>query len=350
MPDLTDEFKEADDALSADKRTIAALKREREQTRKAYETLQRKCDLLTAVDSAVVHAPTWLRPQKKTKRHTGIANLLLSDLHFDEVTPAAAINGCNAFNREIGTLRLRRTAEKTLTVARDYITGIDYDGITVWLNGDVFSGVIHDELKRTNAAPIMASFDYWLDPMVACLKMLADDMLKVHCVGRVGNHGREDRNKIYKGAVEDNWDWLYYRILQRELKDDPRFTWDLPLSVDGVVQHYDHRYMATHGNQFRGGSGISGIQTPLALGDFRKRKRQAAIGEPYDTMLLGHFHSYMTIPGIIVNGSLKGYDEFAFEHNFGFEVPQQAFWVTTPENGPSFHVPIRPGDRKAEGW
>ena len=67
-------------------------------------------------------------------------------------------------------------------------------------------------------------------------------------------------------------------------------------------------------------------------------------------MLLGHFHQYMTLPGIIVNGSLKGYDEYAMISNFGFEVPQQAFWLTTPERGPAFHVAIQPMTRKAEGW
>ena len=153
-----------------------------------------------------------------------------------------------------------------------------------------------------------------------------------------------------KNRVEDNFDWLFYRVLARELRDDVRFTWQLPVTADVSVQQYDHRYLLTHGDQFRGGSGISGIQTPLALGGSRKSKRQQAVGDPFDTMILGHFHQYMTIPGIIVNGSLKGYDEYASISNFGFEVPQQAFWITTPERGPSFHAPIQPMNKKAEGW
>jgi len=67
-------------------------------------------------------------------------------------------------------------------------------------------------------------------------------------------------------------------------------------------------------------------------------------------MLMGHFHQYSTLPGIIVNGSLKGFDEYAYVSNFGYELPQQAFWLTTPSYGPAFHVPIRPQDRKREGW
>ena len=70
----------------------------------------------------------------------------------------------------------------------------------------------------------------------------------------------------------------------------------------------------------------------------------------YDTMILGHFHQYLVIPGVIVNGSLKGYDEYAYVSNFGFETPRQAFWVTTPEHGPSFHTAIEVMNRKNEAW
>jgi len=67
-------------------------------------------------------------------------------------------------------------------------------------------------------------------------------------------------------------------------------------------------------------------------------------------MILGHFHTYMTLPGIIVNGSLKGYDEWVASMNFGYEDPKQAFWVSTPERGPVFHVAVEPMNRKREGW
>ena len=196
----------------------------------------------------------------------------------------------------------------------------------------------------------MASIDFWIDPMVAALQLLAGEFGHVHVPGVVGNHGRNSHKPVMKNRVEDNFDWLFYRILQRELKGDERFTWQLPVTADVTVQHYGHRYLMTHGDQFRGGSGISGIQTPLALGAFRKSKRQQAVADPFDTMLLGHVHQYQTLPGIITNGSLKGYDEYASISNFGFEVPQQAFWITTPERGPAFHVAVQPMNRKAERW
>jgi hypothetical protein len=153
-----------------------------------------------------------------------------------------------------------------------------------------------------------------------------------------------------KNRVEDNFDWFYARILHRELRHDPRFTWSIPLTADVIVQQYGTRILMTHGDQARGGSGISGIQTPLALLNFRKSKNYGAMDNPYDHMVMGHFHQYLTLPGVTVNGSLKGYDEYAAISNFGFEVPAQAAWVTTPERGITWQVALQPSDPKREGW
>ena len=348
MPDLS-EF----DEVSVEGRLRSQrddAKRESARVQKAHDALLVKCDLLTALDSVKSHPPKWLRRKPTKSAHRGIANLLLSDLHLDEVVSAAQMGGVNAYDRKIATRRLEETVHGAIKVARDYISGIEYEGIQLWLGGDIFSGNIHEELKATNASPIMASFDYWLDPMIAAIRLLAEEFGSVHVAGCVGNHGRNTYKPVMKNRVEDNFDWLFYRVIARDFRGDDRVTWQLPVTADVTVHHYDHRYLLTHGDQFRGGSGISGIQTPLALGAFRKSKRQQAVDDPFDTMLLGHFHQYMTLPGIVVNGSLKGYDEYASISNFGFEVPQQAFWISTPERGPAFHVAVQPMDRKAEGW
>jgi hypothetical protein len=60
----------------------------------------------------------------------------------------------------------------------------------------------------------------------------------------------------------------------------------------------------------------------------------------YDTMLLGHWHQLIHLERLIVNGSLKGYDEYAYANNFGFEPPRQALWLTHPEHGITFSMPV----------
>lgn len=74
---------------------------------------------------------------------------------------------------------------------------------------------------------------------------------------------------------------------------------------------------------------------------------------PYDTMLVGHWHQHMQLRRFIVNGSLKGYDEYAYVNNFPFEPPAQAFWITHPQVGKTFSMPVyaeRPQRAAAESW
>lgn len=348
---LDQEFQKANNEERLRKQ-VGEAKRALDQMEKRYSDLQAKYDLTVALDSAVcTDPPVWTKEvaHRDGKWH-GTACLLLSDLHLDEVISAPQMNGVNAYNRRIALRRLQVTAEKFPMMARDFVSGITYDGCVVFLNGDIFSGNIHEELRATNEVPIMNSIDYWVDPIVALLRLAADEFGKVLVVGRVGNHGRNTFKPIFKNRVEDNFDWLFYRIIARELASDSRFSWDLPTSPGGVVKVYSTKFFAHHGDDIKGGTGISGIFTPMSLADFRKSKVQMAIDDPYDYLVLGHWHQYMTLPRIILNGSLKGYDEFARGHNFGFEVPQQAFWITTPEHGVTFSAPIQPMNKSKERW
>lgn len=50
-------------------------------------------------------------------------------------------------------------------------------------------------------------------------------------------------------------------------------------------------------------------------------------------------HTYC-VGGIGVHNSLKGYDEYANQNNFGFEQPQQALWITHPKHGITYRMPV----------
>jgi hypothetical protein len=128
-------------------------------------------------------------------------------------------------------------------------------------------------------------------------------------------------------------------------------TFEISDAMDLTVRLYSTNYTLTHGDQFRGGTGISAELAPLLLGVHRKTVRQAASSRPMDYMVLGHFHQYMPpFRGMIMGGSLKGYDEFAYGLNLRPEPARQAFWVSTPEHGPTISLPILVQDREAEGW
>lgn len=64
-------------------------------------------------------------------------------------------------------------------------------------------------------------------------------------------------------------------------------------------------------------------------------------------MIHGHFHTYSPGDRIIGNGSLCGYNEYAAAGNFAFEAPRQAMWVTHPEHGITYHIPVYVDEPKA---
>jgi hypothetical protein len=334
----------------------ARLAKERDAWKKAardaefaLEASQRRLRLSDALATAQITAPKWAKPAKKKARRA-TALVLLSDLHLDEVVKPDEMLDLNAYNRDIALKRLKKVTQAVPTVARDHLSGFDYDGCVLLLGGDIFTGIIHEELKETNAAPILASLEYWLDPMAAAIQLLRDEFEKLLVVSVVGNHGRMSQKWRYKGAVEDNFDWFLARQLARHFAGDKRISWHIPLALDAYFDVYGFRHLLTHGNQARGGSGIAGLMTPLALFDHRKRRRDAStIGAATHTWL-GHWHQLLLLNGMTVNGSLKGYDEYAFGSNFPYEDPQQAFAVITPEHNVTIQTALYALDRKAERW
>lgn len=350
---LAAEIADASQKLDGQKRENTSLRAALSRVTLERDRLLRQLSLLEALETSKPVRPEWLTPKPaKGKIHRATLCLLLTDTHFDEVVNPDEVDGLNAYNREIAELRLRRLIERTILLARQYMAGVEYDGLLLMLGGDIFSGDIHEELARTNHATLLDSLIYWLGPMGAAVGMLADAFKRVHVAGVPGNHGRMTRKPIAKRRAADNLDSALYRLLERDFAKDSRVTWTVSRAADAHVQAYSTRYLLTHGDQFRGGSGISGALAPLMLGTHRKTRRQAAAGRPYDVMVMGHWHQHLSLPskGLLVGGCLKGYDEYAYVSNFEYLPPTQALWLTTPEYGPGLGVEVHVQDRKAERW
>ena len=282
-----------------------------------------------------VDVPEWLVKKEGRKKQPAIPLSFLSDLHGDEVVNPDEVEGVNEYDRGIAKKRLENFFNKTVRVAKTFLSGLTYSGIVIPIGGDIVSGIIHEELRETNGAKILDGCLYWSAQIASGLRYMADEFGDVYAPCVVGNHGRLDKKPRAKGAVQDNFDWLVYELIARELARDKRIRVDVSKSFDMTFAVYDTRYCMTHGDQFKGGSGISGLLSPLMIGDARKRKRKA-----YDYLIMGHWHQRNHFKRIVVNGSIKGYDEWSARMNFDCEPPQQAFWLTDAEHGVTFEAPI----------
>lgn len=332
------DFSERYDPLVRAQTDKAALQRRLEDLEAVVAKDSVLAKLYAKVSEQQRPPPEWLRkaPPKRAKSPV-IATAFLSDTHFDEVVDPRQINGVNAYDRDIAERRLRTFFEKTILLCDTYLN-FHIEGLVLPLGGDMVSGNIHEELAETNESRILETCLHWSEQLQAGINLLAKHFPKVHIPAVPGNHGRLSKKPRAKGRVQDNFDWLIYKILQ--MRAPKGVTFQVGLDPDVRYSVYDHRYQLTHGDQFRGGSGWGGIASPILRGDQRKRVREEATRTPYDTLLMGHWHQLKDFGKVIINGSLKGYDEYAALENMEFERPQQAFWLTAPHHGRILTCPI----------
>lgn len=337
--------KELEDLRRFKKKALGDIQRLTTELEEVTKTLDTTENIL----GTSIEPPKWLTPAKP-KSSSATIKVILSDTHFDEVVNPDEVDGLNAYNREIAEMRLERWAQNIVKVSRHYLAGMTYDGLVLSLGGDIFSGDIHEELKETNADTILGSLLHWSEQIGGAIELLADEFKKIHVVSVVGNHGRTTRKPRAKLRAKTNYDWLLAKMLERHYQKDERISFQIPDGADAFVKVYDMGHLITHGDQASGGGGIGGVWPPIMRLRARKAQRYLAIGENFQTMWCGHWHQLVQTPGLIVNGSLKGWDEYAAVSNFPYEQPQQAFAIVTPENGITIQAPIFCQDRKKEGW
>lgn len=291
--------------------------------------------------------PKWLTTPK-TKTTDGVPTLMLSDWHGGERVFASQVNGVNEYSVAVMRARAKTLVDSTIHLLQIINPKMDYPGIVLVLGGDMISGNIHDELTATNELNSMPAVLEMFEILTGIIGTMADTFGRVFvpCVG--GNHGR-DTHKIWnKDRHHTSFDWLLYQFLARRFKDDKRITFYIPDSTGAYYKIFNHAYWLVHGDGFRGGDGMIGCLGPILRGDHKTRSRNAQIDQSYDTMLMGHWHQYIHHGRVIVNGSLKGYDEYAFNNGFGFEVPQQALWLTHPTHGITFRMPVYVDDKRKQ--
>lgn len=286
-----------------------------------------------SIKQANLRVPAWLKTKPSSTKHHATPVLLLSDLHLDEVVESAEMDGVNEYNRAVAEQRLHDVIEGAIKLTRNYIAGVEVDGIVVAILGDIITGDIHEELARTNADTVPGSIVHWVPLLAAALKRLADEFgaVFVPCVD--GNHDRTQKRTPKKKRAESSFAWIIYNWLADTLKDDDRITFSITPAAEQIVTVYNTAFLLSHGDSFRSQGGVGGLYPSLLKWLLRRKDYYSQTGNRFDYALLGHWHQLLWGRDFIVNGSLKGYDEYARDGGFGYELPQQALFIVTPERG-----------------
>jgi len=336
---------------ATERRHVTQLRREVEDLTAEAEELRRMVAFYDAARTAPLSHESWTIRQS-SGGHAGLVVAQMADWHLDEVVKPEEVFNLNAYNRKIAETRMRRWVEKVATLPRDYMRGFNIEGLVIPATGDLFTGDIHAELKESNEDKLLSSLLYWMDPVISALEALSREYAgNVEVDAVVGNHGRTTFKPVFKGRARSNVEWLFWSVVRDRLADRKSgVRVNVSDSMDLNVPIYGRNHLITHGDQFHGGTGIAGAYSPLALGQHRKGVRQAAAGMDMDLMVMGHFHQFLDLPGTIMGGSMKGYDEYAFGLNLRPEEAKQALWITTPERLKIMTMPVELQNREREGW
>jgi len=246
----------------------------------------------------------------KSIEHVGF---LCSDVHASEHIGEETTGGFGSYSLETTS----KMAEYLKSVIPDFLlsnlTGTQFDVFHFWFLGDMVSGIIHEELSKTNEMEVI-ELCFYLGQLFADLIMsLASVFPEVRVVGVPGNHGRLTKKTQYK-LYYNNFDWAVYKLVGVLCSKMDNITFDFPKSFFASVRVYDHLFALIHGDGIKRHSG-----TPYYGLDryFKKISALFASRRNYlKYLMLGHHHAGAMIPDVgasrkYVNGQWTGPSEYS---------------------------------------
>jgi len=261
---------------------------------------------------------------KVNKKGNRYAVALFSDTHIEETVKPASVLGLNEYNIEIAKKRI----EAYFVNLANCLIADNVDDLIFASLGDTISGFIHDELAQTNGASPLEAIEIGQNLIYNGLKHLCDNtnLNSIKFIGIVGNHSRTTKKMQHSNGYCMSYEWLMYRNIKKqcELTNLP-IEFELPESEMAIVDTIDgKRFIFEHGFQLRGsGNGtVCGIYPAL-------NRLSLKYGKVFkqDKIYLGHFHTCVSIPNAVINGSVIGYNAFALSNGFAYEEPAQMYEV-----------------------
>lgn len=282
-------------------------------------------EVRAAVDATDVKYEAPEAAEGDGKHH--VQALLLSDLHGGEVVTHEGTDGMNEFNWEVLLERMASIQRSLYSYQNNRPYPIDE--LQLWLLGDMCSGSNHKELAETNefnaaeqGFKIGMLLGQWIESLVEHYPRLV-------VYGVPGNHPRLQQKPANKN-VFDNFDWMAYKVAQTFLREYDTIEWHIPNGGFVVADIAGLNYLLFHGDGIR--SSMPGVPWGGVMRRVAQLKAQyAQRGVHLDGFALGHFHQACVVDGILMNGSVKGVDEYSIK-NFGSgQKPTQLLATFLPE-------------------
>lgn len=300
---------------------IVKVREEREDEEEYRKYLKRK-NQIEEVESLPFESYEFKFDDKEEGKKYAVA--LFSDVHIEETVNPQSVMSLNEYNTDIAKQRIQNYFSNLVhCLNKDEVSHLIFASL-----GDTISGYIHEELAQMNGLTPLEATQLAQGLIFNGLKFICEksNIEDIYFIGIVGNHSRVTKKIQHANGYKMSYEWLMYQNIKRECEiAGLPITFNLPESEMAVVDTQDgKRFLFIHGFQIKssGSSTVCGIYPALN----RLCMKWDKIFHQ-DKIYLGHFHSCVSIPNAMVNGSIIGYNSFALSNGFGYERPAQQYEV-----------------------
>ena len=300
---------------------VSIFRNKFEQAQKRTLELERLLDQYSQLSAVETLARKPVRTRKPS-RNSAVAILHFTDWHVGELVTKNKTNGLNRFNPEICKERVDQLIEGAISLIRLHQETFKIEELLIVLGGDFVTGFLHPELEQTNALGPVEEQYLAIELLYKAITQIfeAVEPKKLRIVCHRGNHGRSTHKMQFKNDFETNNETLLYWVLRDRLQDK-RIEWVIEKNAITYTEIIEGVYLRTaHGHQIKFRNGVGGLLVPANRWVLKQNQTKKAA-----LTMLGHFHTRNQMKGILVSGSLKGFDEYALELGFEYEPPSQSF-------------------------
>lgn len=337
-PEVVEEFKITEEVNKRKENgIITSLKKQLDSAVKDYESLSSKYDIALAVKTNNLNL-TIPEITPSSLKDEAAAIIQISDAHFGKLVLPSTVNGLNEYNPDIAKIRMEKLAENTIKLIKKEKVSVNIPNLVLILGGDfIENSQLHEHSEMSTSMSPMEEVLFAREQLAKYIKTVTSNIkfTKVIIVCVRGNHPRITRKMVAAIDYRMNYEHILYNILKQDFKDK-KFEWHIPDSEVAEVEIYGRNIRIIHGHQTKFNGGIGGLTIPLN----KFIMRLDATNPAYHTFL-HHYHnlSYPT-KNSTLNGSVVGYDPYAFSLGLQFDEPQQSFQLLDRDRGMTIKAPI----------
>lgn len=222
------------------------------------------------------------------------AILMFSDWHYG----ALCDSQWNYYDTNVAQLRAEQLVAKT----QSYILSLGITDLIVEINGDMCEGMINIGNRVASEESVVEQIINVSKLLSKCILSLKPYVNSIKVVTTLGNHGRLTPNRKEQADERENFEMLIPEFLRLTLGDDiPIVT---SQGLDFVKYEFDDKIIClSHGHHDKTKSAIDNMIRVYKVVP--------------DEIHLGHWHHMSDLNDsnihVVVNGSIKGVDDFGLK-------------------------------------